>query len=77
LKDVSEENLFDAIRQAAQGRSPLASSVATRLVQRMYATGEERLSRREIATGSQSSIARSQEYLFDDGSELEANFEFN
>jgi hypothetical protein len=25
----------------------------------------------------QSSIARSQEYLFDDGSELEANFELN
>jgi DNA-binding NarL/FixJ family response regulator len=52
LKDVSEENLFDAIRQAAQGRSPLASSVATSLVQRTYATGEERSSRREIATGS-------------------------
>jgi DNA-binding NarL/FixJ family response regulator len=48
LKDASEENLFDAIRQAAQGRSLLAPSVATRLVQRMSGTGEERLSEREI-----------------------------
>jgi DNA-binding NarL/FixJ family response regulator len=48
LKDASEENLFDAIRQAARGRSPLAPSVATRLVQRMSGTGEERLSKREI-----------------------------
>lgn len=48
LKDSSEENLFDAIRQAAQGRSPLAPSVAARLVQRMSGTGEEGLSKREI-----------------------------
>jgi DNA-binding NarL/FixJ family response regulator len=48
LKDASEENLFDAIRQAALGRSPLAPSVAARLVQRMSGTGEERLSQREI-----------------------------
>jgi DNA-binding NarL/FixJ family response regulator len=48
MKDASEENLFDAIRQAAQGRSPLAPSVTTRLVQRMSGTGEERLSKREI-----------------------------
>jgi DNA-binding NarL/FixJ family response regulator len=48
LKDASEENLFEAIRQAARGRSPLSPSVATRLVQRMSGTGEERLSEREI-----------------------------
>jgi DNA-binding NarL/FixJ family response regulator len=48
LKDASEENLFDAIRQAAQGRSPLAPSVAARLVQRMRGTDGERLSEREI-----------------------------
>jgi DNA-binding NarL/FixJ family response regulator len=48
LKDTSEENLFDAIRQAAQGRSPLAPSVAVRLVERMRGTDGERLSEREI-----------------------------
>lgn len=48
LKDTSEENLFDAIRQAAQGRSPLAPSVAARLVRRMRSAGEEEVSEREI-----------------------------
>ena len=48
LKDTSEENLFEAIRQAARGRSPLAPSVATRLVERMRGTGDARLSEREI-----------------------------
>jgi DNA-binding NarL/FixJ family response regulator len=48
LKDASEESLFDAIRQAAQGKSPLAPSVATRLVERMRGTTDERLSEREI-----------------------------
>jgi DNA-binding NarL/FixJ family response regulator len=48
LKDTSEENLFDAIRQAARGRSPLAPSVATRLVERMRGTADEKLSEREI-----------------------------
>jgi DNA-binding NarL/FixJ family response regulator len=48
LKDSSEENLFDAIRQAAQGKSTLAPSVATRLVERMRGTADERLSEREI-----------------------------
>jgi DNA-binding NarL/FixJ family response regulator len=48
LKDASEEELFGAIRQAAQGSSPLAPSVATRLVQRMRRRGEENLSEREV-----------------------------
>jgi DNA-binding NarL/FixJ family response regulator len=48
LKDASEESLFDAIRQAAQGKSPLAPSVAARLVERMRGTADERLSEREI-----------------------------
>lgn len=48
LKDASEDNLFDGIRQAAQGRSPLAPSVAVRLVERMRGTADERLSGREI-----------------------------
>jgi DNA-binding NarL/FixJ family response regulator len=48
LKDTSEENLFDAIRQAAQGRSPLAPSVAARLVRRMRGAGDEEVSEREI-----------------------------
>lgn len=48
LKDTSEENLFDAIRQAAQGRSPLAPSVAARLVRRMRGAGDDELSEREI-----------------------------
>lgn len=48
LKDTSEENLFDAIRQAAQGRSPLAPSVAARLVRRMRGAGEDELTEREI-----------------------------
>jgi DNA-binding NarL/FixJ family response regulator len=48
LKDTSEENLFEAIRQAARGTSPLAPSVAVRLVERMRGSGEQRLSEREI-----------------------------
>lgn len=48
LKDTSEENLFDAIRQAAQGRSPLAPSVAARLVRRMRGPGDDEVSEREI-----------------------------
>lgn len=48
LKDASEENLFDAIRQAARGETPLAPVVATRLVQRLRETADEQLSRREI-----------------------------
>lgn len=48
LKDTSEENLFDAVRQAAQGRSPLAPSVAARLVRRMRGADDEEVSEREI-----------------------------
>lgn len=49
LKDSSEEQLFDAIRQAARGKSPLAPSVASRLVDRVRSTtAGEGLSEREI-----------------------------
>jgi DNA-binding NarL/FixJ family response regulator len=49
LKDASEEHLFDAIRQAARGKSPLAPSVASRLVERVRSTtAGEGLSEREI-----------------------------
>ncbi|MDQ3862821.1 MAG: response regulator transcription factor, partial [Actinomycetota bacterium] len=49
LKDSSEELLFDAIRQAARGKSPLAPSVASRLVGRVRSTtAGEGLSEREI-----------------------------
>jgi DNA-binding NarL/FixJ family response regulator len=49
LKDSSEEHLFDAIRQAARGKSPLAPSVASRLVERVRdTTAGENLSEREI-----------------------------
>ena len=48
LKDTSEESLFDAVRQVARGRSPLAPSVAARLVERMRGTDDKTLSEREI-----------------------------
>jgi DNA-binding NarL/FixJ family response regulator len=49
LKDSSGEQLFDAIRQAARGKSPLAPSVASRLVDRVRSTtAGEGLSEREI-----------------------------
>jgi DNA-binding NarL/FixJ family response regulator len=49
LKDTSEENLFDAIRQAARGKSPLAPSVASRLVERIRSSSAgEDLTEREI-----------------------------
>ena len=48
LKDVPHEDLFDAVRNVADGKSPLAPSVAARLVQRLHGSGEERLSQREI-----------------------------
>ena|SRR5215207_1391382 len=47
LKDARQEELFDAIRQAVRGRSPLAPSIATRLV-RWLRTDDENLSEREI-----------------------------
>ena len=48
LKDVPPEDLFAAIRNAAQGKSPLAPSVAARLMQRMRGSEEGTLSQREI-----------------------------
>jgi DNA-binding NarL/FixJ family response regulator len=48
LKDAPREELFGAIRTAAQGKSPLAPNVATRLMQRMRDLDEEALSAREI-----------------------------
>lgn len=66
LKDARQEELFDAIRQAARGWSPLAPSVATRLVRRLQTGEDESLSEREIeilqfvAQGTQNrEIARS------------------
>lgn len=48
LKDTPREELFRAIRTAAQGNSVLAPTVATRLMSRMRAPAEENLSAREI-----------------------------
>jgi DNA-binding NarL/FixJ family response regulator len=48
LKDAPREELFEAIRAVAEGKSPLAPTVATRLVERMRGTDEEALSTREI-----------------------------
>jgi DNA-binding NarL/FixJ family response regulator len=48
LKDASEMDLFDAIRQAARGRSPLTPSVAARLVERLREDVDESLTVREV-----------------------------
>lgn len=48
LKDAPREELFGAIRVVAEGNSPLAPTVATRLMQRMRGSEEEALSTREI-----------------------------
>lgn len=49
LKDVPHDDLFDAVRNVADGKSPLAPSVAARLVERLRGgSGEESLSQREI-----------------------------
>jgi DNA-binding NarL/FixJ family response regulator len=48
LKDTPEQELFEAIRNAAQGRSPLAPAVATRVMERLRGSAEEDLSEREI-----------------------------
>jgi DNA-binding NarL/FixJ family response regulator len=48
LKDAPREELFGAIRLVAEGKSPLAPGVATRLMQRMRGSDEEGLSTREI-----------------------------
>jgi DNA-binding NarL/FixJ family response regulator len=48
LKDAREEELFDAIRQARLGKSPLAPAIAARLVGRLREPIDEHLSNREI-----------------------------
>jgi DNA-binding NarL/FixJ family response regulator len=48
LKDAPREELFGAIRAAAEGKSPLAPAVAARLVERLRTPPEETLSAREI-----------------------------
>jgi DNA-binding NarL/FixJ family response regulator len=48
LKDTPREELFRAIRAVAAGHSVLAPTVATRVMSRMRAPEEEKLSAREI-----------------------------
>lgn len=48
LKDTPREELFRAIRATAAGDSVLAPTVATRVMSRMRAPAEEKLSAREI-----------------------------
>ncbi len=48
LKDSPRDELFEAIRAAAQGRPLLAPTVAARLMERMRGPAEEALSTREI-----------------------------
>ena len=48
LKDAPREELFRAIRAVAVGDSVLAPTVATRVMSRMRAPAEEKLSAREI-----------------------------
>ncbi len=48
LKDTPREELFEAIRAAAQGKPLLAPAVAARLMERMRGPAEEALSSREI-----------------------------
>ena len=48
LKDTPREDLFQAVRTAARGQSVLAPAVAARLMTRMRAPAEEKLSAREI-----------------------------
>ncbi len=48
LKDAPREELFAAIRAAAEGKSPLSPAVAARMMRRMRGPAEEALSAREI-----------------------------
>ena len=64
LKDSTREELYAAIRAAARGETVLAPAVAARLVGRMRAPAEEKLSSRELEVlqlvaegGSNSEIA--------------------
>ena len=48
LKDISREELYSAVRATASGDSVLAPGVAARLIGRMRAPAEEKLSSREL-----------------------------
>jgi DNA-binding NarL/FixJ family response regulator len=48
LKDEREDRIFDAIREAARGRSALAPGVASRLVERLRGDADAHVSDREI-----------------------------
>ena len=48
LKDEREDRIFDAIREAARGRSALAPGVASRLVERLRGDADTHVSDREI-----------------------------
>ena len=48
LKDSSRQELYDGIRAAARGETVLAPAVAARLVGKMRAPAEEKLSSREV-----------------------------
>lgn len=48
LKDAPEERIFSAIRDVARGTSPLAPTVAARLVERMRGNTDSILSPREV-----------------------------
>jgi DNA-binding NarL/FixJ family response regulator len=48
LKDEREARIFDAIRDAARGRSALAPGVASRLVERLRGDADAHVSDREI-----------------------------
>lgn len=48
LKDAPEELIFGAIRNVAKGTSPLAPTVAARLVERMRSNNDNVLSSREV-----------------------------
>ena len=48
LKDAPREELFHAVRAAAQGKTVLASTVATRLLEQMRGPAQETLSGREV-----------------------------
>jgi DNA-binding NarL/FixJ family response regulator len=62
LKDATREELFSAVRSALAGGSPLAPSVATRLMTRLVApqsAGSEALSGRELDVIRLVSVGRS------------------
>lgn len=48
LKDAPREELFHAVRAAAQGKTVLAPTVATRLLEQMREPAQETLSGREV-----------------------------